>query len=292
MNRVEYGDYGFLSDDNLIQFLDDSSGEKFQVAEGAPFPSSAAELQLNVDDFGSDLVDEKQHVSFSEFVDRTAKRYISIKAPVVLKSFTTSTDEGALRACSYDGCQDADSRSREGSFSRNSFGEISGEGVSYLTLMGKLADYALIALWQKIHHNLKVATPKFGKAQQIRDWLDVPENRAHLKKFRAIDLSGTGIQVIPRELCYFTQLETLTLNDNKIAMIPDFICELPLRRLYLKNNEITRLPASVANMTHLYQLDLAGNPIFSKPDVQLRKFYGLSGDDKENRESTSSSIQI
>ena len=163
--------------------------------------------------------------------------------------------------------------SDERSIGRNSFGEVSGEGIhSYFEYVQKAEDEAVVVLWSKLRNRIKVSNPYLNKAQDIRDLLNMHSNYIQLEGFRALDLSGTGIRVIPREIQYFTKLETLALNNNHISMIPEFICELPIRRLSLENNEISRLPDSFDQMNELYMLDLVGNPIFENSDQRLINF--------------------
>lgn len=60
-------------------------------------------------------------------------------------------------------------------------------------------------------------------------------------------------------------LKWLRLNDNRLAALPDLKALTQLRRIYLKNNRFTEVPATLKDLPALTDVDLSGNPIREVP---------------------------
>jgi Leucine-rich repeat (LRR) protein len=80
------------------------------------------------------------------------------------------------------------------------------------------------------------------------------------KKLELLDLSLMNI--IPKEIQYFTNLKELYLCNNKIEIIPEEIKNLTnLTLLYLKINRIKIIPTEIQYLTNLKNLNLSDNMI-------------------------------
>jgi Leucine-rich repeat (LRR) protein len=82
-------------------------------------------------------------------------------------------------------------------------------------------------------------------------------------------LSNQGLTAIPEEIKYLTNLEYLSLSQNKITMIPEHIFDhlTNLKSLYLYNNKITAIPEHIFDqLINLKQLYLNNNKITSIPE--------------------------
>ena len=72
----------------------------------------------------------------------------------------------------------------------------------------------------------------------------------------------------------FTGLKWLRLNNNRLSALPDLSALVKLRRVYLRDNVFTEVPAELDRLPSLDSLDLSGNPIAEVPEW-LAKREGL-----------------
>ena len=104
-----------------------------------------------------------------------------------------------------------------------------------------------------------------------------------------IDLTGKGLNRLPREIAVFRNLIELRLSGNNLTSIPDSIGKLrKLKRLHLQNNylsylppeivslnaleaiflqdnELKELPSQIGNLTHLQELNVSNNSLYTLP---------------------------
>jgi leucine-rich repeat protein SHOC2 len=134
---------------------------------------------------------------------------------------------------------------------------------------------------------------------------DLPEELATLTELRELDLSSNPLRCFPRVLLRMPHLEVLHLDQtgleeipsefqpgalvhlslarNKITSIPDtlFSQGSSLRVLRLQQNRLKGLPASMAGLDAIEELDLSYNELESLPDElgQLKrlKLFDLQG---------------
>jgi hypothetical protein len=86
------------------------------------------------------------------------------------------------------------------------------------------------------------------------------------KRVIAIYLDWAGIQVLPKEIRYLTELELFNLNGNSIETLPVEIGELKaLQRLILGGNKLKNLPDEITKLSGLQLLTLPDNQISSLP---------------------------
>uniref|UniRef100_H0V1C8 Leucine-rich repeat-containing protein 57 n=1 Tax=Cavia porcellus TaxID=10141 RepID=H0V1C8_CAVPO len=84
---------------------------------------------------------------------------------------------------------------------------------------------------------------------------------------RTIDLSNNKIESLPPLLIgKFTLLKSLSLNSNKLTVVPDELCNLKkLEMLSLNNNHLRDLPATFGQLSALKTLSLSGNQLRALP---------------------------
>ena len=88
-----------------------------------------------------------------------------------------------------------------------------------------------------------------------------------------LNLAGSGLKQIPKEISLFSNLQNLNLNHNDVSSLPDSIGNLSnLRTLELYDNNLTALPDNIRNLSNLQELNLTFNKLTTLPDCR-----GLSG---------------
>ncbi|XP_056289396.1 erbin isoform X2 [Pseudoliparis swirei] len=84
----------------------------------------------------------------------------------------------------------------------------------------------------------------------------------------SLDYSHCSLEAVPKEVFGFEKtLTELYLDANQIEELPKqlFNCQL-LQRLSLPDNDLTVLPAAIANLLHLRELDVSKNSIQEFPE--------------------------
>jgi Leucine-rich repeat (LRR) protein len=129
-------------------------------------------------------------------------------------------------------------------------------------------DESLFAIWPKIQEQLKVPLPPTS-AQEIRSWLNNPENKTELDRITKLNLNWLGLRILPPEIGNFSALQRLWLgNHNQLQSIPDTIGNLTaLQELHLDNNQLQSIPDTIGNLTALQELHLDNNQLQSIPDT-------------------------
>jgi hypothetical protein len=138
---------------------------------------------------------------------------------------------------------------------------------TYICLEQKYKDEAIVALWDVARLQLSGDTSPYLKTPtEIRAWLANPKNAHQLAGITLLTLSSKGLHVIPDEIKFFPQLQTLWLDDNKITSIPPAIGSCSqLRVLWLEYNEIMSIPLEISSCSQLRELSLNDNLISSIP---------------------------
>lgn len=83
---------------------------------------------------------------------------------------------------------------------------------------------------------------------------------------------------LPDSLSQLTQLESLDLSNNQLAMLPEWLGQLTqLQSLHLSGNQLTTLPEWLSNLSQLERLELDGNHFTGFSDIvelpNLRTLY-------------------
>ncbi|MEO6993763.1 MAG: ankyrin repeat domain-containing protein [Lacunisphaera sp.] len=105
----------------------------------------------------------------------------------------------------------------------------------------------------------------------------VPDVVGQCRHLTSLNLGGNALTTIPEAVLMLPDLSDLDLNDNRLDHVPDLSRASHLKRLGLRANRITELPANgdwlPASVT---ELDLAGNQISRVPDwLRQRAFSRL-----------------
>jgi leucine-rich repeat protein SHOC2 len=71
---------------------------------------------------------------------------------------------------------------------------------------------------------------------------------------KRLQLDRLGLTELPAEVASFTQLQDLDVSDNKLSSLPEWLVDLPLRRLNLSVNAFRELPDVVTRLSGLVDL--------------------------------------
>ncbi|KAJ9142334.1 Leucine-rich repeat-containing protein 40 [Pleurostoma richardsiae] len=114
-------------------------------------------------------------------------------------------------------------------------------------------------------------------SNQITQLISPTEGRSiALPAVTQLCLSMNRLQSLP-DVSFFTNLITLTADENSINAIPEGFTKLTgLRSVDFSSNDIRVIPAEIARMDNLAMLRLSGNPLRDK------KFVSMATDDLKN----------
>jgi internalin A len=107
----------------------------------------------------------------------------------------------------------------------------------------------------------------------------LPKNIVKLEYLRKIDLRYNNFIIFPHEISKLIDLQELDISNNQIAFIPDSVSNLVnLQKLDISNNRITLIPNEISRLVNLQELNLSNNHITVIPDSisnlkQLEKFF-------------------
>nr|XP_057923938.1 leucine-rich repeat and calponin homology domain-containing protein 4 isoform X2 [Doryrhamphus excisus] len=93
----------------------------------------------------------------------------------------------------------------------------------------------------------------------------LPASIFSLAQLRQLDVSCNELQCLPPELCQLECLRDLNLRRNQLTTLPEEISELPLVRLDVSCNRITRVPLCYRHLRHLQSILLDNNPLQMPP---------------------------
>jgi len=100
-----------------------------------------------------------------------------------------------------------------------------------------------------------------------------------IKKLTFIGLEYCNLNVLPNEICFFTNLKTLKLGGNHLSNLPnDFNLLTKLETLHLDNNNFETIPLQITKIKSLKTLGLFANQITQIPATissltNLQVFY-------------------
>lgn len=106
------------------------------------------------------------------------------------------------------------------------------------------------------------------------NFTDLPDNLPALKNMRVAFLSGNHFTKFPSVLALCEKLEMIGLKSCGIEYIPEYSLPPSLRGLILTDNNLTGLPASIAELTALQKLMLTGNNLREFP-APITEFKNL-----------------
>ncbi len=117
---------------------------------------------------------------------------------------------------------------------------------------------------------------------------EIPREIRYLTNLEEIDFSYNLISDIPWEFGLLKNIKYINFSYNQLIDIPGVICRhVPLNTLNLEGNKIKKVPAIIANLINLERLNLAFNEIVEIPsefkylvslkelDLAANKLYAL-----------------
>ena len=135
-----------------------------------------------------------------------------------------------------------------------------------------LEDYSLMILWNRINTNLTLPHPPPQNPDEVRAWMSNPDNTAQLNNITNLDLAYRGLQIVPQEIRYLTNLKYLGLSNSRLTQIDanTFSNLTQLIYLNLSNNRLTQIDANTfSNLTQLTDLCLDHNQLTMTNVVML-----------------------
>lgn len=88
----------------------------------------------------------------------------------------------------------------------------------------------------------------------------------HLSTVESLNLSSSGLTLLPSEIGRFTSLKVLALSSTLLTSLPPEIGQLDsLEQLYLKNTLLTTLPPEIGQLASLEYLYLGNTSLTSLP---------------------------
>ena len=86
---------------------------------------------------------------------------------------------------------------------------------------------------------------------------EFPKFLGQFPALKNTDLSSCFLERIPPVICELKNLTEMSLCDNCITELPEYMCQLNLEKLNLADNPLDQLPESFANLVNLKNLDLS-----------------------------------
>jgi hypothetical protein len=102
----------------------------------------------------------------------------------------------------------------------------------------------------------------------------LPDDLSRLSKLRVLFCSENRFTRLPEVLSSCVHLEMVGFKSNSIREVSAAAISPGLRWLILTNNQISELPDSIGNCTHMQKLMLAGNQLAGLPEA-MRGCVGL-----------------
>ncbi|XP_004253249.2 plant intracellular Ras-group-related LRR protein 4 [Solanum lycopersicum] len=128
---------------------------------------------------------------------------------------------------------------------------------------------SLIKLASLIEVSAKKGTKELILRRKLSDQLEwIPDSLGKLSNLVTLDLSENRIAVLPTTIGGLSSLQKLDLHGNKIVELPDSIGDLlNLVYLDLNGNNLKTLPLTLARLTHLEEVDLSSNMLSVLPEA-------------------------
>lgn len=133
-----------------------------------------------------------------------------------------------------------------------------------------LPDSCVLQLYVKEFYELM---PKLMSCQNFRalqflraNITEIPSEAFELTQLEWLSLANNKLRQLPKEIAKLQNLRFLDLSDNKIARLPEalFACE-NLEQLYLDDNALIELPESISKLKSLNTLYLSDNLLSRLP---------------------------
>ena len=105
---------------------------------------------------------------------------------------------------------------------------------------------------------------------------EFPEYIGGLVNLDILQCDENKIEEVSASIGNLLNLHFLDLNQNRISKLPEAIGTLPLFRLGIKNNLLTKIPEFITKFSSIWDIDFTGNPITNPPKV-IGKFKLTNG---------------
>ena len=102
----------------------------------------------------------------------------------------------------------------------------------------------------------------------------LPENFGDFKKLKILFLSNNNFTAFPAVVAECPNLSMIGIRNNQINMVAENALPLSTRWLILTDNEITKLPTSMGDLSLLQKCMLSGNRLTSLPE-SMSKCHNL-----------------
>ena len=102
----------------------------------------------------------------------------------------------------------------------------------------------------------------------------LPESFGSLASLEYVNLDRNKISTLPASIGQLAKLKWLRLNGNQLKSLPAGLGGLPLQKLYLRNNQLTAIPAELGVLGRtLQELFLEGNPIAPEDQEAIKQMF-------------------
>jgi Leucine-rich repeat (LRR) protein len=157
--------------------------------------------------------------------------------------------------------------------------------VAIVQKIREINDLSLERAWPKMRARLgrdleqnerENLPPNGTSANELRIWLNLPDNQPLILNITSLDLKGVNLLVVPPEIKNFTELRRLNVSANKIKGINPFaFADLThLKKIDFTSNDLRKIPETLFStcnrlkdadfrknkLTHLPQFLFAGCP--------------------------------
>jgi len=120
---------------------------------------------------------------------------------------------------------------------------------------------------------LSIETLKLRSIKVDSDDLTTIQQLVHLKNLEIID---ADIEVLPKGFfTFFTNIEQLTLKDNKLSSLPELTTCQKLKRVNIDNNRFEKLPESIMTQREINHLSMENNQFLEEEKNKIHKLYGI-----------------
>ena len=98
----------------------------------------------------------------------------------------------------------------------------------------------------------------------------LPKEIALFTEIETLDISQNKLTSLPKEIALLTKIETLDISQNKLTSLPaQSLCQLKkLRNFYCRSNRLHSLPEELDNpFKNIQRLGLTKNPFKSRAEI-------------------------
>lgn len=136
----------------------------------------------------------------------------------------------------------------------------------------KKLQISLQSIWDRIMPEISMLVPYMNNYQEISTWIKTSESKPIRELITRLNLSHSGVNLIPEEINYFPNLEAIDLSSNHIDQLPEFLGSMPqLRIINLGKNRLEKLPDTFPKWVHL-TINFAENPLSQSAEKHITEW--------------------